>query len=210
MLNCTIKSEYIADPPVKVALMYEAVSALVRENVAIDRLKVQDITSRAGIGKGTAYEYFASKEEIIAHALMYEYSCKIRELVDSVKAVNDFRSRIYRVMDWIYENREYNQMFTRLMQLLAVAGGSPLTGGDDPFAREATQFILTVVGEIMEDGFKEGVFTEKDPIKRAIVVLTQMSQYGCIVMSPYSQFGIKMSDEELREFVYSTTVKALN
>ena len=58
------KLKNIFEPSEKVQKMYEAISELVQEKKDVATLKVQDITSRAGIGKGTAYEYFSSKEEI--------------------------------------------------------------------------------------------------------------------------------------------------
>ena len=67
-----IQIEKIAEPPEKMRRMYEAVSGLVKAKKEIADIKVSDITKAAGIGKGTAYEYFESKEELIAHALMYE------------------------------------------------------------------------------------------------------------------------------------------
>ena len=58
--------------PEKVRLLYEAVLAMVTNGWDINRMKVSDITAQAGIGKGTAYEYFSSKEEIIANAVLYD------------------------------------------------------------------------------------------------------------------------------------------
>ena len=43
------------------------------EGVDISCLKVSDITARAGIGKGTAYEYFRSKDELVECALNYHF-----------------------------------------------------------------------------------------------------------------------------------------
>ena len=57
--------------PEKVRLLYEAVLAMVTDGWDINRMKVSDITAQAGIGKGTAYEYFSSKEEISANAVLY-------------------------------------------------------------------------------------------------------------------------------------------
>ena len=51
--------------PPKVTAMYRAVSTLLREDKDISEMSVSMITGLAGIGKGTAYEYFDSKEEII-------------------------------------------------------------------------------------------------------------------------------------------------
>ena len=47
--------DIFCNPPEKVRRMYEAVSDLVRERTNISTIKVQDITERAGIGKGSAY-----------------------------------------------------------------------------------------------------------------------------------------------------------
>ena len=46
----------------KVLAMYRAVRELLEEGVNPEQIKVSDVTGRAGIGKGTAYEYFRSKE----------------------------------------------------------------------------------------------------------------------------------------------------
>ena len=48
--------------------LFQAVIDLIEEDADIHSIKVSDITNRAGIGKGTAYEYFSSKEEMVAKA----------------------------------------------------------------------------------------------------------------------------------------------
>ena len=50
--------EEIRDVPPKVLGMYRAVVELIEEGADIAGLRVSTITDRAGIGKGTAYEYF--------------------------------------------------------------------------------------------------------------------------------------------------------
>ena len=56
----------------KVKALYDAVLELLNENADVNALTVADITKRAGIGKGTAYDYFSCKEEIIAGAIIYD------------------------------------------------------------------------------------------------------------------------------------------
>ena len=41
--------------PQKVEMMFQAVIDMLNEGIDINTMKVQDITNRAGIGKGTAY-----------------------------------------------------------------------------------------------------------------------------------------------------------
>lgn len=58
--------------------IYEAVLKLFEEGADLNNLTVSEITAKAGIGKGTAYEYFSDKEEMIAKALYYniEFYCE--------------------------------------------------------------------------------------------------------------------------------------
>ncbi len=60
-----------AELPAKVTALYEAILELIEEGADIVELKVSEITEKAGIGKGTAYDYFDTKEEMIAYALLF-------------------------------------------------------------------------------------------------------------------------------------------
>lgn len=118
MTDVQIKPQNIMEPPEKVLRMYEAVHGFMIEGRDLVSVKVVDITSAAGIGKGTAYEYFSSKEEIIASAMAYEYKNKITELVARMFRQQGFKNRIMNVMDWICENQEYNQLFSHIFREL--------------------------------------------------------------------------------------------
>lgn len=76
----------------KVRALYEAVLELLNENADISTMKVSDITSRAGIGKGTAYDYFKSKEEIIACAVMYDARRQGMETREKLRELPDFQA----------------------------------------------------------------------------------------------------------------------
>lgn len=73
--------EPLQEIPPKVLLMYDAVQQLIGEGCSVGQIRVSSITERAGIGKGTAYEYFDSKEEILVSAFIFY----IRSMVDEMK-----------------------------------------------------------------------------------------------------------------------------
>ncbi|MDE6016067.1 MAG: TetR/AcrR family transcriptional regulator [Acetatifactor sp.] len=73
--------EPVQEIPPKVLLMYDAVQQLIGEGCSVSQIRVSSITERAGIGKGTAYEYFDSKEEILVGAFIFY----IRSIVDEMK-----------------------------------------------------------------------------------------------------------------------------
>lgn len=70
------------DTSPKVVAVYEAVHRLICDGQDISQLIVADIAREAGIGKGTIYEYFESKEEIIARALFYELDVIMTETMN--------------------------------------------------------------------------------------------------------------------------------
>lgn len=88
----------------KIEKMYRAVGELLKEGVDISTIKVSDITGRAGIGKGTAYEYFDTKEEIIANAIHWDMEHRAEELTGRLEAAKGFRAKIFEVFIWIEEN----------------------------------------------------------------------------------------------------------
>ena len=87
----------------KEMLMYKAVIEMVQENYDINSIKVSDITSRAGIGKGTAYEYFGSKEEIIVKALFYDTYVHILNVEKLMKSDKKFKEKYYLLMDLAFK-----------------------------------------------------------------------------------------------------------
>lgn len=72
--------------------IYQAVLTLFEEGADLNSLTVAEITGKAGIGKGTAYEYFSDKEEMIAKALFYnarQICLRIYERLKKEKSLYD-------------------------------------------------------------------------------------------------------------------------
>ena len=83
--------------PEKVRLLYEAVLAMVTDGWDINRMKVSDITAQAGIGKGTAYEYFSSKEEILqglGHYCFEQENARVAERFDRCRTLVDLENEL--------------------------------------------------------------------------------------------------------------------
>ncbi len=82
----------------KVTAVYQAVTELFKEGADLNGLTVSEITARAGIGKGTVYEYFSSKEEILAGALHYESRQVCDSLYQSLKKKNNLYEKLELIM----------------------------------------------------------------------------------------------------------------
>lgn len=57
--------------------IFQGVLNLAQQGVPLHEVKVQAIATAAGLGKGTLYEYFSSKEEILAATMLW---CMEREM----------------------------------------------------------------------------------------------------------------------------------
>ena len=91
--------EAVSETPEKVLLMYEAVHKLVGEGVILTDLKVSAITEQAGIGKGTAYEYFETKEELLACAFIFYVNRMAEEISRRLGGFDNLREQIDHVFE---------------------------------------------------------------------------------------------------------------
>lgn len=214
-----IEVEKIKNPPEKMRLMYDAVAELMAQKREISSITVSDITSKAGIGKGTAYEYFSSKEELMAHAFMYDYATKIERLSQTAFEPTNFKERCYRVMDWLLENKAYNLMFRQLLMTNYSLELNTSKDKDEAvasccepgeFGYEAHQYIYGLIDRFMEDAYNEGAIKETDIGKRSLAFLSAMVEYAFVIMGPSEWRYAHLGDESLREFVYESLVRALN
>lgn len=196
------KLKNIFDPPEKVQRIYEAISELVQENREIAALKVQEITSRAGIGKGTAYEYFSSKEEIILHAGLWICFQQNRELLKELEKYDDFQSKFMFLLGWMENHKEQNELLikalkgsfhgecTQLKELIP-----------EGLIEKAKEYMTRQINQLFDLGYREGIITIQDEEKRMIVFFGTMMQY---------RFMSGMSKEEYKQFIYECMVKSLN
>ncbi len=101
----------------KVLALYEAVLELLDEGADINTLKVSDMTVRAGIGKGTAYDYFKSKEEIIAAAVVFDVERKVKTERMRLEQYTDFESKVRYCFRWTLQELQEQKAFMRFLYL---------------------------------------------------------------------------------------------
>ena len=205
------KLKNIFEPSEKVQKMYEAISELVQEKKDVATLKVQDITSRAGIGKGTAYEYFSSKDEIIVHASLWLCFQQNQEMSSELAQFKDFRSKFMFLLEWMQCHKEQNDLIMKALK------GS-FHGECDNFKEllpeglmeKAKEYMTAQINQWFELGYEEGVISQKDVEKRMIVFFGAMMQYNFGLIDCGNLCMSGMSEEEHKQFTYECMVKALN
>lgn len=82
----------------KVLATYKAVAELFTEGADLSSLTVSEITARAGIGKGTVYDYFANKEEMLAGALYHEMDVVCSELYKQLQKKRNLYEKMEQIL----------------------------------------------------------------------------------------------------------------
>lgn len=77
----------------------EALLQIAVGDIEISEITVQDIATAAGIGKGTIYEYFNSKEEIFEKAIFYMGDKLINKVYHAVENADTFDKKINTLED---------------------------------------------------------------------------------------------------------------
>ena len=101
----------------KVLALYRAVLEFLDEGADINTIKVSDITRKAGIGKGTAYDYFKSREEIIVSALLYDMEREVSTEREKLKLLKSFGEKMEYAFDWIERRFREQKSFMRVLRL---------------------------------------------------------------------------------------------
>lgn len=104
--------------PDKVLQLYRGVMELIVEGADIRTLKVSDITSKAGIGKGTAYDYFDTREEIIVSAILHVMVCIQEEVEAELRRRDSFFDRMEYLLEVLEEKMAERECFLRFIHLL--------------------------------------------------------------------------------------------
>lgn len=118
---------YLNPTSAKVIALYGAVGALLEEGADASQLKVADIAARAGIGKGTTYDYFNSREELIVKAMLYQIAENLRAVWEKVDAEENFRNKVYTFLDQIFNSScKENCRILQLLPLFSGGGSMPV------------------------------------------------------------------------------------
>ena len=137
----------------KVLALYRGVLELLDEGANVNEIKVSDITNKAGIGKGTAYEYFKSREEIIAGALLYDVDRKITEKKEELACHEGFFDKVVYAVDWMERRFREQKVFVRILRLTSEGSGLSRTIFEELQKRKQAGYgPLKVLWEMCQEG----------------------------------------------------------
>ncbi len=143
----------------------------------IDKLTISQIAETAGVGKGTIYEYFKNKEEIVFEimtAFITEYEKNLSEIVSEETSS---KKKLFHFLYLGFEDEESRRQLTLYREFLAIS----MTSGTDEmidFNIQCRKKFADILGQILKDGIKKG---ELPPETEELISAMLAFELGLIV-----------------------------
>lgn len=194
----------------KILAMYQAVCALIEEGYDTHKMKVADITSRAGIGKGTAYEYFRSKDELLIKALQYDFFAGYQILEKELKSRKTFQDTVEAAFSWIEQNMQKKRLAMQCLKILEKFRKKNEDGTEDCVKERMVQGVglfTELLDYMIEIGKKESCINEQVPKELARLEIGSkfMGYYLFLQTSGAEEADLRQT----KDFLYGNMVKSL-
>ena len=130
--------------------LYEAALRLIAKGVTPSAMKVQQIADEAGIGKGTVYEYFTSKEEILRGMALHCFDTEIARIAVLMEPCTTLQGLEDAVMAYL-QDLSGNRMGT--YQVIASSVGAQNTPeGMDPRITALRAVLHKTIAALRQNG----------------------------------------------------------
>ena len=186
--------------PSKVLQLYRGVIELILEGVDIRTLKVSDITQKAGIGKGTAYDYFDTREEIIVSAILHVMTCIQEEVEAELAKRESFFDQMEYLLEVLEEKMAERECFLHFIHLLTDTSICGLKlqermkeTGQDNYS------LVTMLVRLIREGMERGELRTDLPIGYLCYAVS--SQIVCFMASvSFPEIG-QITAGELKPYI---------
>ena len=139
------------------------------------RAKIKDIADEAGVGKGTVYEYFETKEDLFLQAgeLLFDQYVETQKM--SMDAVADSKEMIRTLIATTLENAV---IWTGMMYLTIDVWSEMDRKGEEDKLRRLVKNMLTkmidIFSQYIREGQERGVFKQFDTQLMSYIVLASL------------------------------------
>ena len=103
----------------KIIAIYHAIEDLVAEGADLSSMRVSDIAAKAGIGKGTTYEYFSSKEEMVVKALVFSVDSMVKRILNRMEELNTFQEKFILLLDEMEEKVKQRACILKYLHMVS-------------------------------------------------------------------------------------------
>ncbi len=193
----------------KVIAIYHAIEDLVAEGADVSSMRVSDIAMKAGIGKGTTYEYFSSKEEMVIKAMVYLVDSMVKRILMQMERMETFRDKFMMLLDEMEEKAKQRACILKYLNMLSDMNLCEQMHDvllEDEEAKKASP--MRIIQYLIEQGKKEGIIGNR--FSQAYLETTMFSRVISFVIYADGELGILRSDYgEMKQELYEGLCREL-
>lgn len=195
----------------KEILVFKGFNNLIEGGASINNIRVSDIAKAAGIGKGTVYEYFKSKEEVIAKSIFYEMQIEFMKILEKSNKAIGFKEKCYvafhEIMVLMTRKLAYFQLLLTSKEVHEVFN---CLNGDKGQIIEFRDYMLSILEPTIELGIKENIINPK--LDKKYIQSAFISVCSGISTIVHFQLG-ELTDKDIqihKEIAYTMLIKSLS
>lgn len=198
----------------KELLIFDGFKKIITDNSNIENIKVSDIAKAAGIGKGTIYEYFKSKDEIIARSIIYNFKIDIINTIEAIKEVSTFKEQCNHLFHYSISSGKFIFPSLRILynQVIPKELNSILQEDFEEILELKTQ-LYNLLDYVINTGIDENIINKdlSRDYQRYVLISSSMGIINKINANHFQQ--INLSDDDSintqKNFSYTMILKSL-
>lgn len=136
--------------------------------------KMEDIANEAGMGKGTLYEYFSGKDELVAATIETIIRLSQDSIYGELDAIEDPEERIRRYIRLLADVFTEETSIFRLFIEITAGAGSAAKLDRMAYLAQAYERTIDRVEGILKEGMEKGVFKKLDARPTATLLVCIM------------------------------------
>lgn len=190
--------------------IFKGVITLIRNGENLYSVTVSEIAQSSGVGKGTIYDYFTTKEEAISKSILYNIAKETTVAINRVELYNSFEDRYYEALKIIVEN--FNNKFSTINILLSTGSFDELYGyiiDEKHIIPKYISRIEDVIDGLLQMGYEEELLSidESGYYKRMVIT---NSIAGFINYINHRGRYPDITIEHAMDLCYKMIIKSLN
>lgn len=164
------------------------------------KLTVAQVAKTAGIGKGTVYEYFENKDDIIFEIINMHIEYHHKKFLESIKEVKNTKEKVFHFFDFVMNDTEENiKHFNGYREYLSIV----LSDENEEmykFNNSCTLFFQNQLRLIIEEGIEN---KELKPIAKEFIDGIMLFEKGVVLMKmTQKDFDAKLSCENFLNNIF--------
>ena len=191
--------------------IFSGILSLCKEGKKIYNITVQDIATAANVGKGTLYEYFSSKEDIILNAITY-FLVQDTIAAENIAAMDiPFKAKVFSLYDLLQNSMENGfAMISRIVISGDVADISQLISRHSDAVQKAVEKCNAIIMEILKSGADEGAI--KLQFDSEYIAMAIKANLACVTSCQHlpSCNESVCQIEQKKQTAYTLLLKSLN